>query len=393
MAATNAGVSKTTGPTLSEDGLKAISTSIFGHLLERQVPQQAQLNALFATAVGAARFPFGSKRATYIGWIFQLSSRLGFGPDTGASAVVLMDRTLLVLGRACPRLPEDGIELMCVACLWIIAKMEEKEVDIPTLTYLIEVSGITRIESAVPHELRSMEMIVLQASEWNACVISPTHFVPHYKDLLGELVFGSTKAGDPAREACNAASDAAGDFAFQLIRLALVGAPLKCLPSMMGVVAVITGFEMARLPVWDQWPRIRAAAGIDSIAAEEAFSLCYQDMGRMAHRLIKVHKGTGRGGSSAGAHPFAAAAKAGLRGLPTSPTKMERKQSSEMRFGSPNPPTDSSSMLKTPPAAAAAAGGKRRVLPLSPDSPGSPSQVIKDFDSMALEGSSEFINV
>ena len=56
---------------------------------------------------------------------------------------------------------------MCVACLWIIAKMEEKEVDIPTLTYLIEVSGITRIESAVPHELRSMEMIVLQASEWN----------------------------------------------------------------------------------------------------------------------------------------------------------------------------------------------------------------------------------
>ena len=108
MAATNAGVSKTGGPSLSEAGMKAISTDIFGHLLERQVPQQAQLNALFATAVGAARFPFGSKRATYIGWIFQLSSRLGFGPDTGASAVVLMDRTLLVLGRACPRLPEDG---------------------------------------------------------------------------------------------------------------------------------------------------------------------------------------------------------------------------------------------------------------------------------------------
>ena len=238
MAATNAGFGKTAEhPSLSSAGLKAISTDIFAHLLERQVPQQAQFNALFATAVGAARFPFGSKRATYIGWIFQLSSRLGFGPDTGASAVVLMDRTLLVLGRACPRLPEDGscnlaspesvycvcpslccsvvinlfgfllflfpsdfhrynirvlvldlfffglgglfltilislpdplgIELMCVGCLWIIAKMEEKEVDIPTLTYLIEVSGITRIESAVPHELRSMEMIVLQASEWN----------------------------------------------------------------------------------------------------------------------------------------------------------------------------------------------------------------------------------
>ena len=119
MAATNAGVSKTTGPTLSEDGLKAISTSIFGHLLERQVPQQAQLNALFATAVGAARFPFGSKRATYIGWIFQLSSRLGFGPDTGASAVVLMDRTLLVLGRACPRLPEDGTFIIPLSFLSI----------------------------------------------------------------------------------------------------------------------------------------------------------------------------------------------------------------------------------------------------------------------------------
>ena len=226
-----------------------------------------------------------------------------------------------------------------------------------------------------------------------ACVISPTHFVPHYKDLLGELVFGTTTAGDPAREACNAASDAAGDFAFQLIRLALVGAPLKCLPSMMGVVAVITGFEMARLPVWDQWPRIRAAAGIDSIAAEEAFSLCYQDMGRMAHRLIKVHKGPGRGAGTDAAHPFAAAAKAGLRGLPTSPTKMERKPSSEMRFGSPKPPAD---MLKTPPAAVAGGGaaGKRRVLPLSPDSPGSPAQqVTKGFDALALAGSSEFINV
>lgn len=109
MAATNAGFGKTAEhPSLSSAGLKAISTDIFAHLLERQVPQQAQFNALFATAVGAARFPFGSKRATYIGWIFQLSSRLGFGPDTGASAVVLMDRTLLVLGRACPRLPEDG---------------------------------------------------------------------------------------------------------------------------------------------------------------------------------------------------------------------------------------------------------------------------------------------
>lgn len=109
MAATNAGFGKTAEhPSLSSAGLKAISTDIFAHLLERQVPQQAQFNALFATAVGAARFPFGSKRATYIGWIFQLASRLGFGPDTGASAVVLMDRTLLVLGRACPRLPEDG---------------------------------------------------------------------------------------------------------------------------------------------------------------------------------------------------------------------------------------------------------------------------------------------
>jgi hypothetical protein len=85
-----------------------VVADIFAHILERQVPQQAQMNALFSTAVGAARFPFGSKRATYIGWIFQLSGRLGFGPDTGASAVLLMDRTLLLLGRACPRLPEDG---------------------------------------------------------------------------------------------------------------------------------------------------------------------------------------------------------------------------------------------------------------------------------------------
>jgi len=393
MAATNAGFGKTAEhPSLSSAGLKAISTDIFAHLLERQVPQQAQFNALFATAVGAARFPFGSKRATYIGWIFQLSSRLGFGPDTGASAVVLMDRTLLVLGRACPRLPEDGIELMCVGCLWIIAKMEEKEVDIPTLTYLIEVSGITRIESAVPHELRSMEMIVLQASEWNACVISPTHFVPHYKDLIGELIFGPEKQDDPTSEACRAASNAAGDFAFQLIRLALVGAPLKCLPSMMGVVAVITGFEMARLPVWDQWPRIRAAAGIDSIAAEEAFSLCYQDIGRMAHRLIKVHKGPSKGDDVVSFHPFAAAAKAGLRGLPSSPTAIDRKPPSEMRYGSPKSPPHT---LKTPTAAGGgAAAGKRRVLPLSPDSPGSPSKdVMIGFDALDLGETEDFINV
>ena len=56
---------------------------------------------------------------------------------------------------------------MCVGCLWIAAKMEEKEVDIPTLTYLIEVTGITRADSAVSHELRSMETIILQAAEWN----------------------------------------------------------------------------------------------------------------------------------------------------------------------------------------------------------------------------------
>jgi hypothetical protein len=202
--------------------------------------------------------------------------------------------------------------------------------------------------------------------------------VPHYTGLLGELFFGPFNG--PNKEEYKTATLAAGDFAFQLIRLALVGSPLRCLPSMMGVTATIMGFEMARLPVWEQWTSIRATTGIDTDAAEEAFSECYQEMGRMAHRLIKVHRGVNA--PTTPNFPFEAAAKAGVPGLPGSSKENTDPRSppkAQIAGGGSKAKGGGLKEIQTP-----TAGQKRsHMLPLSPDSPGSP--MGNDFSMLSLE--------
>lgn len=56
-----------------------------------------------------------------------------------------------------------GLYLTALACLLIAAKMEEQEIDIPSLSSLITTSG----EALSAKDLQIMEFIVLEAWQWN----------------------------------------------------------------------------------------------------------------------------------------------------------------------------------------------------------------------------------
>jgi hypothetical protein len=84
-----------------------VAASVIAHLFERQVKQQTK-NIKLLNAVPQSHSTYKTERNAYVGWIYQLSDRLKFGYDTGTSAVILADRTFLVLARADRSLSQEG---------------------------------------------------------------------------------------------------------------------------------------------------------------------------------------------------------------------------------------------------------------------------------------------
>jgi hypothetical protein len=55
--------------------------------------------------------------------------------------------------------------------------MEEREIDIPPVSYLLRKAGICRKGGDSPGDFKAMELIVLQASDWNG------EFFPRWEGL------------------------------------------------------------------------------------------------------------------------------------------------------------------------------------------------------------------
>lgn len=73
-------------------------------------------------------------------------------------------------------IPEASLQLAALACILIAAKCEEREEDIPRFRRLLQCP--TRRYTAA--ELEAMEMIVLQASDWNMVTVVPACYTEYY---------------------------------------------------------------------------------------------------------------------------------------------------------------------------------------------------------------------
>lgn len=334
-----------------------VAAGVIAHLFERQLKQHSNSLELLR-GVPHHQTAYGPEREAYVGWIYQLSDKLKFGYDTGTSAVILADRTLVVLSRVDRNLPQEGLELVCVACLLISAKMEEKEVDIPPVSYVLKKAGVQRKESEtdVRRELQAMELIVLQASDWNACVVSPTHFVAFFVDTVvsqASSVYGSRVTRKAAK--------AGLALAVQITRLALDDAPLVTwLPSWLALAAVMLGFEIIQMPMWGHLDAIAEELGTEIEPGESAFWLCARRLRLLVDPLSK---------GALGSHPPSSEMPAKV-----STQKSGFAQKAVQGLESVDHPRTPASK-----SALSSEGGKRSLLPLSPASPASPSELPSDY--------------
>jgi len=360
-----------------------VAAGIIAHLFERQHKQQEN-NLMLLRGVPPEESTYAPGRNAYVGWIYQLSDKLKFGYDTGTSAVILADRTLLVLSRVERSLPQEGLELVCVACLLISAKMEEKEVDIPPVSYVLKKAGIQRQDAGtdVRRELQAMELIVLQASDWNACVVSPTHFIAYFVDTVvnkASSVYGARVTRKAAK--------ASLALAVQISRLALDDAPLVTwIPSSLALGAVMLGFEIIQMPMWDHLDEIAEELGTEIEPGDSEFWLSSKRL-----RLLVDPLSRGALGSHPPLEPPAKSSTVSAIAAMTQKLKITQQEivddaTRRAKFKSAGAFSQNLSTIETVPRTPAAisvketgtecastTGAAPSLLPLSPDSPTSPT--------------------
>mmetsp|Transcript_20677 Transcript_20677/g.53736 ORF Transcript_20677/g.53736 Transcript_20677/m.53736 type:complete len:352 (-) Transcript_20677:147-1202(-) len=101
-----------------------------------------------------------------------VAQKLSLGWSTRAAAVAYFDGALIELSS----IPSSAFSLLAIASLLIAAKMEEEEINVPTVSNLLAAAEST----STMQELNVMELLILKVWKWNVCVVTPAHFIPFY---------------------------------------------------------------------------------------------------------------------------------------------------------------------------------------------------------------------
>eukprot|EP00041_Stephanoeca_diplocostata_P015927 m.308862 g.308862 ORF g.308862 m.308862 type:complete len:354 (-) comp20194_c0_seq3:90-1151(-) len=112
------------------------------------------------------------ERGATIERMFIVAHHLSLGWTTRASAVAYFDRCLCCM----PTIPVNALSLLAMGSLLVASKMEEEEISVPTVSSVLRAAG----SSASMQDLNIMELLILKIWGWNACVVTPMHFVPFF---------------------------------------------------------------------------------------------------------------------------------------------------------------------------------------------------------------------
>lgn len=143
--------------------LPCVEADAYSFLRTRETQQPAQFDATCPNAVA---------RPKTLETMFQIAHKLSLGWTTRAAAVSYFDRVLQDLRD----MPMNALPLLAMGSLLIAAKMEEEEINVPTVSSLLDAAE----SNASMQELNVMELLILKIWGWNACVVTPMHFVPFY---------------------------------------------------------------------------------------------------------------------------------------------------------------------------------------------------------------------
>eukprot|EP00037_Helgoeca_nana_P011313 m.101432 g.101432 ORF g.101432 m.101432 type:complete len:349 (-) comp20751_c0_seq1:174-1220(-) len=113
-----------------------------------------------------------SERNLTIERMLIVAQKLSLGWTTRASAVAYFDGALCELAT----IPANAFPLLAMGSLLIAAKMEEEEINVPTVSSLLQAAEST----ATMQELNVMELLILKVWRWNVCVVTSAHFIPFY---------------------------------------------------------------------------------------------------------------------------------------------------------------------------------------------------------------------
>eukprot|EP00038_Savillea_parva_P026427 m.53996 g.53996 ORF g.53996 m.53996 type:complete len:358 (-) comp7499_c1_seq1:194-1267(-) len=137
---------------------------VFAYLRERELGQTVYTS-------GDERL-LSSLRNLTIERLLMVAQKLSLGWTTRAAAVAYFDGALFELSS----IPASAYPLLAIGSLLIAAKMEEEEINVPTVSCLLHAAE----SSATMQELNVMELLILKVWRWNVCVVTPAHFVPFF---------------------------------------------------------------------------------------------------------------------------------------------------------------------------------------------------------------------
>lgn len=157
----------------------AMTLEIHGNLREKEVTQRPY----------EGRSPFLSKRAEFIDWVHDVADKFRLRYTSAAAAIAYLDVCMDFYNST---IDFYELQVLAMACLMVGAKMEEQEPDIPLLTQVIKVAGLT----CTVEQLSDAELMVLKAWSWNVCVVTPNHFIDMYsrESALDDMVTGREQA-------------------------------------------------------------------------------------------------------------------------------------------------------------------------------------------------------
>lgn len=116
--------------------------------------------------------PNAQYRPKTLDTMYKIAHKLNLGWTTRAAATAYFDQVLMELRD----MPLNALPLLAIGSLLIAAKMEEEEINVPTVSGLLDAAE----SNASMQELNIMELLILKVWGWNACVVTPMHFLPFF---------------------------------------------------------------------------------------------------------------------------------------------------------------------------------------------------------------------
>lgn len=137
---------------------------VFSYLRERELGQTVYTS-------GDPKLVSRERNAT-VERLMILAAKLELGWTTRAAAVAYFDGALCELTA----IPANALPLLAAGSLLVAAKMEEEEINVPTVSSVLQAAESTD----TMQELNVMELLILKVWKWNVCVVTPAHFIPFY---------------------------------------------------------------------------------------------------------------------------------------------------------------------------------------------------------------------